>query len=85
MIAKFPRHAKRRAKLYNISESIVEKILKDADLRNVEHEIIINLSGFKYSVKIVANKGVQLFVYGIRSWQQLTPDGLLLTENENEF
>ena len=53
MIVKFSRHAKRRAKLYRIPESMVEKILADSDLCNGEHEIIKNVSGFKYPIKIV--------------------------------
>jgi hypothetical protein len=53
MIVKFSRHAKRRAKLYRIPESMVEKILADSDLSNGEHEIIKNVSGFKYPIKIV--------------------------------
>lgn len=44
---------KRRAKLYNIPESVVENILKDAKLRNGEHEIVREVSGFKYPIKIV--------------------------------
>jgi len=53
MIVKFSRHAKRRAKLYNISESVVENILKDSNLKNGEHEIVREVSGFKYPIKIV--------------------------------
>lgn len=53
MIVKFSRHAKRRANLYNIPESMVEKILKDSALSDGEHEIIRNVSGFKYPIKIV--------------------------------
>jgi hypothetical protein len=50
---KFSRHAKRRAKLYNISESIIIDILKSMDLSQGEHEIIRNIRGFKYPLKIV--------------------------------
>jgi len=53
VIVKFSRHAKRRANLYNIPESMVEKILKDSALSDGEHEIIRNVSGFKYPIKIV--------------------------------
>ncbi len=53
MIVKFSRHARRRAKLYNISESMVEIILEGLDLSDGEHEIIRNISGFKYPIKIV--------------------------------
>jgi len=53
MEIKFSRHAKRRAKLYNISESIIIDILKSMDLSQGEHEIIRNVRGFKYPLKIV--------------------------------
>ncbi|MEK6766400.1 MAG: hypothetical protein AABY49_09290 [Planctomycetota bacterium] len=53
MRIKFSRHAKRRAKLYKIPESMVEKILEGLDLTDGEHEIIRNVSGFKYPIKIV--------------------------------
>ena len=53
MIVKFSRHAKRRAKLYKIAESMVKKILEDSDLSDGEHEVIRNVSGFKYPIKIV--------------------------------
>lgn len=53
MIIRFSRHAKRRAKLYKIQESVVETILIGLHLNNGEHEIIKNVSGFKYPIKIV--------------------------------
>lgn len=53
MIVKFSRHAKRRAKLFKIPESMVEQILGGSDLSDGEHEIIRNVSGFKYPIKIV--------------------------------
>ncbi len=53
MIINFSRHAERRAKLYKISESMVETILTDLHLSDGEHEIIKNISGFKYPIKIV--------------------------------
>lgn len=52
---KFSRHAKRRAKLYGISESIVIDILRNINLHQGEHEIIRDVSGFKYPVKIVVS------------------------------
>lgn len=54
MIIKHSRHAKRRAKLYNIPESIIQEILKGLDLQDGEHEIIKHIPGFKYPIKIVA-------------------------------
>lgn len=53
MEIKFSRHARRRTKLYNISESVIEGILTDLDLENGKHEVIIDVSGFKYPIKLV--------------------------------
>ena len=55
MVVKFSRHAKRRAKLYKIPESTVEKILADSDLSDGDHEVIKNVPGFKYPIKIVVS------------------------------
>jgi hypothetical protein len=52
VIIKFSRHAKRRAKLYEIPESTIEKILADSGLSDGEHELIREVSGFKYPIKI---------------------------------
>ena len=51
MIINFSRHAKRRAKLYNIPESSIEKILMSLDLQDGEHDIIRDIPGFKYPIK----------------------------------
>lgn len=54
MKIKFSRHAKRRAKLYNISESVILKVLRDKDLSHQgTHEIAENVKGFKYPIKII--------------------------------
>ncbi|MBI4652078.1 hypothetical protein HY745_12550 [Candidatus Desantisbacteria bacterium] len=53
MNIKFSRHAKRRAKLYDISESIIINILTNMNLSQGEHEIIKEVIGFKYPLKIV--------------------------------
>ena len=53
MKVKFSRHAKRRAKLYEIPESTIEKILADSELNDGEHELIRDIAGFKYPIKIV--------------------------------
>ena len=53
MIIKFSRHAKRRAKLYNISEDIVINILENLELNDGGHEIIREVEGFKYPLKII--------------------------------
>jgi hypothetical protein len=50
---KFSRHAKRRAKVYKISESIILEILKGTELSQGEHVIVRNVAGFEYPLKIV--------------------------------
>lgn len=55
MEIKFSRHAKRRAKLYGILESTVADILSNMNLRQGEQEIIRNVTGFKYPLKIVVS------------------------------
>ena len=53
MKIKISRHAKRRAKLYNIPESVIIDILKVKELSQGVHEIIETVEGFKYPLKIV--------------------------------
>jgi hypothetical protein len=54
MKIKFSRHAKRRAKLYNISESIISEVLENKDLSGQGiQEVLENVEGFKYPLKIV--------------------------------
>ena len=55
MKVEFSRHAKRRAKLYNIPESTIEEILKESDFRDGEHEVIKDVQGFKYPIKTVVS------------------------------
>ena len=55
MVIEFSRHAKRRAKLYNIQESTIEEILRDLDLHDGEHEIVKDVQGFQYPMKIVVS------------------------------
>jgi len=50
---KFSRHAKRRLKLYKIRESTITDILKPMNLSQGEQEIIKEVKGFKYPLKIV--------------------------------
>jgi len=52
---KFSRHAKRRAQLYKIPEGIVRKILEGKELIQGNQEIIENVEGFKYPLKIVVS------------------------------
>lgn len=60
MIIKFSRHAKRRGKLYKIPEEAIKEILHDLSLEDGEHEIIRDISGFKFPIKVVAvvKKGI---------------------------
>lgn len=60
MEVKFSRHAKRRAKLYDIPESVVEQLLKSLDIEKGEHALIKNIEGFKYPIKIVVSVDVGL-------------------------
>ena len=53
MEIKFSRHAKRRAKLYKIPESTILRILEGKDFDQGNQEIIENVEGFKYPLKIV--------------------------------
>lgn len=53
MSIQFSRHAKRRAKLYNIPEATIENILRCHEFSAGEHEIISAVPGFKYPIKIV--------------------------------
>ena len=49
----FSRHAKRRAKLYKITLSAIENQLIDLKLENGNHNIISEIAGFNYPIKIV--------------------------------
>lgn len=53
MIIKFSRHARRRSRLYKIPEDIVREILSDADFSDGEHEVVKNVPGFGYPIKIL--------------------------------
>lgn len=55
MKIKLSRHAKRRAKLYGISETTITNILMNMNLHQGEHEIIKDVPGFKYPLKIVVS------------------------------
>jgi hypothetical protein len=55
MEIRFSRHAKRRAKLYDIPESAIYNILTSMNLHQGEHEIVRNIKGFQYPLKIVVS------------------------------
>ena len=52
----FSRHANRRAKLYKISESTIQRIVERKDFNQWSHEIIENIKAFKYPLKIVISE-----------------------------
>jgi hypothetical protein len=62
MKMKFSRHAKRRAKLYGIPERVISDLLAGMKLHQGEHEIIKNVSGFKYPLKIVVSVEKDLII-----------------------
>ncbi len=49
---KFSRHARRRASLYKISESIISDILRSTKLSQGKNEILKKVADFKYPLKI---------------------------------
>jgi len=53
MIIRFSRHARRRARLYGIEESTIERILADMGLAEGEHEVAGTAPGIEYPIKIV--------------------------------
>lgn len=55
MEIKFSRHAKRRGKLYKIPEGTVRRILEGKELIQDNQEIIEDVEGFKYPLKIVVS------------------------------
>ena len=63
MTFKASRHAKRRMKLYEIDESLVEKIVLNSELSPGNHEIVEPLDGWNYPIKavyVVENEQVTL-------------------------
>lgn len=49
----FSRHAKRRAKLYGIPESVITGLLKSMRLRQGENTIVKDVPGISFPLKIV--------------------------------
>jgi hypothetical protein len=50
---KFSRNAKRRTKLYKIPESAILKVLEGKKLTHGNQEVMENIEGFNYPLKIV--------------------------------
>ena len=55
MKIQFSRHARRRAKLYDIDESTVLEILSKMELSNSLHTIIREVTGHKLPLKIIVS------------------------------
>lgn len=53
MEIKLSGHAKRRAKLYQIPEATILKVLEGKELTHGDNEIIEYVEGFRYPLKIV--------------------------------
>lgn len=60
MNIKFSRHARRRAKLYHISEFAIMEIVETLNLKPGKHEIIKEIAGSKFPIKIVIDIGSDL-------------------------
>lgn len=54
MKIRFSRHAKSRAKLYKIPQSVIEEVLEQAALGAGKHAIIRDIPCFPCPIKIVA-------------------------------
>jgi hypothetical protein len=55
MKIKFSRHAKRRAKLYNISEKTIHDVLVGMNLKEGENEIVKHIDQCEYPLKIIVS------------------------------
>ena len=54
MNVQFPRHARRRMRLYKISEKVIISIFENAPLTSGKHTLIQEIPGQKLPAKIVA-------------------------------
>ena len=55
MKIRISRHAKRRASLYKIPESMISAIWTSVNLKQGRHDIIRDVLGLRYPLKIVAS------------------------------
>lgn len=51
----YSRHARRRARLYGIPEAVVTDILSTMNLTDGKHEIVREVPGLRYPLKIVVS------------------------------
>ena len=72
MTIKFSGHAKRRAKLYKIPETIVKEISKNTNLTDGEHEINVDMH-----TGVVAGKFPKRALHHVLEWYELHKDELL--------
>ncbi|MFB1491018.1 MULTISPECIES: hypothetical protein [unclassified Thiocapsa] len=56
MDIRFSRHAKRRAKLYNLSLSVITKAISEATLQDGQEEILKTIPGMSYPLKIIVSR-----------------------------
>ncbi len=55
MKIKFSRHAKRRAKLYRISLTDIENLLRNIEMQIGKQEITKSIEGYNLPIKVVAS------------------------------
>ena len=55
MKIKFSRHARRRARLYKISEDLIKSIIENSTLHDGTQEIIKEVQGIAFPLKIVVS------------------------------
>ncbi len=49
----FSRHANRRAKLYGITEIVIQQILAEKKLVQGKQQIVESVDGYKYPLKVI--------------------------------
>ena len=55
MKIKYSRHAKRRAKLYNISLRDIESLIKNSKLVQGKQELVKSIEGHTFPIKVVVD------------------------------
>ena len=58
----FSRHATRRAKLYKIPKSAIISILRNKAFSKGSHEIIENIKGFQFPIKIIISVDIDITI-----------------------
>ncbi|WP_295404520.1 DUF4258 domain-containing protein [uncultured Thiocystis sp.] len=52
----FSRHAKRRAKLYNLSLSVITEAISESTLQDGQQEILKTIPGMNHPLKIIVSR-----------------------------